>query len=757
MGRSDIVLQVPNIQPQQAMPLGNGRLGVAVWAANGFTAQLNRADTLPNRLSPGQVEITGLKNLVNAKDYAGRVDLYNGELREHGGGMTATIYVQPDSDVMVVRVTGAAPNTLQTAIVHLWAPRLPHAVSRDGISVLSETWKDATEAGATGKTFGSLAAITAEGRNVQASVESPLTVKVSFLPYPDGSFQVLIAAPAWTGGNAVTMGQHLLEAGAKTPSSAHRLWWNNFWQHAGLMKLHSHDGSAEYIENLRLIDLYTAAAESLGRLPGSQAGIGDLFSSVGDIHKWGPSAYWHWNLRMQVAANLGAGVYSLNDSYFRLYRDNLDAIRAWTKARMNGLPGICIPETMRFNGAGYENETWIKNPGRNCDAGSPPYYNARTLSTGAEVSLWIWRQYLATKDHAFLAENYPVMADSARFLLAYAKHGTDGFLHTHPSNAHETQWDVHDPTTDISAMKSLFPAVLQAASILKTDTALAHQLQAALPEILPLPRADETDTRRLLKATDDGGHDIIAPSYEPGATMHNTENIGLEPVWPYSILGDSGSDHDLAVRTYMHRPNQLDDDWSSDPIDAARLGLAKEVQSSLIGLTEKYQAYPSGLATFVGPEFYVEQIGVLTAAVQEALVQDYDGVIRIAPAWPSDWDADGTVFIQDRSKVDVQIRQGIPRTVVIEAGFTGHIRIRNPWPGKSVEAVSGQDNHRVAITSVDRSILEFPVSQGQAYIIQRSGFPNAAHPFAPVTGIPAMSPKTLGPRSIGLLAKKNKG
>jgi hypothetical protein len=33
------------------MPLGNGRLDVAVWSGDGFTAQLNRADTLPDRLS----------------------------------------------------------------------------------------------------------------------------------------------------------------------------------------------------------------------------------------------------------------------------------------------------------------------------------------------------------------------------------------------------------------------------------------------------------------------------------------------------------------------------------------------------------------------------------------------------------------------------------------------------------------------------------------------------------------------------------
>ena len=51
LGRSDIVLGQPNTKPAEAMPMGNGRLGIAVWAADGFTAQLNRADTLPSGFS----------------------------------------------------------------------------------------------------------------------------------------------------------------------------------------------------------------------------------------------------------------------------------------------------------------------------------------------------------------------------------------------------------------------------------------------------------------------------------------------------------------------------------------------------------------------------------------------------------------------------------------------------------------------------------------------------------------------------------
>src|SRR5258708_23901331 len=69
--RSDIVLGRANTDPTQFMPLGNGTLGAAVWAANGFTAQLNRSDTFPDRKSPGQLVIPGLSRLTGASNFTG--------------------------------------------------------------------------------------------------------------------------------------------------------------------------------------------------------------------------------------------------------------------------------------------------------------------------------------------------------------------------------------------------------------------------------------------------------------------------------------------------------------------------------------------------------------------------------------------------------------------------------------------------------------------------------------------------------------
>jgi hypothetical protein len=747
VSRSDVVLGQPNVLPAQSMPLGNGSLGAAVWAAGGLTLQLNRNDTMPDRRSPGQVVIGGLAKLTGAPDYRARLDLYDGTFRQSGGGMTATTYVPAGRDEVVVDVTGADPGATQTARVQLWSPRTPSALARGSLATLAETWTDDRGQGATHQTFGTLAGITAGARDVMASVVDGLTVQVSFRPRRDGSFRVIVAAPGWKGGDALAGAARLIgEDGARSGDGVaddHLRWWHDFWGRVGLVEASSQDQVAQYMENLRTIYLYQEAASSRSQFPGSQAGVADLFSWNRDSFFWDASAYWHWNLRMMTAANIGAGAFDLNAPYFRLYRQDLAAIQQWTTTHMGGRPGICIPETMRFSGQGFENETWLSAAKPNCDAAFVPYYNARTITTGAEVGLWVWRQFLWTRDESFLAANYPLMAEAARFLLAYATLGPDGKLHTFPSNAHETQWDVHDPTTDIAAESALFPAVIAAATHLGRDGALVGQLRAALPEILPFPTSGA------------GGGQVIAPSYDLTAGAHNSENIGLEPVWPYFLIADQGPGAALARQTFSSRPNTLSNDWSFDPVDAAMLGFGDQVPGLLSGLAQRFQVYPSGLAVVFANSTnnvqpYSELSGIVALTLNQALVTDQNGEIRVAAGWPSSWDGAGSVFVHGRTKVDVQVQQGVPATVAIEAGSNETLHVRNPWPGQRVRVVSGSDEDRVVVGDTAAAVVDIPVRAGRAYLVERAAVPTRSQPYRAVTGSQATAARVLGSRTIGL-------
>lgn len=783
VSRSDIFVGQPNILPRQAMPLGNGRLGVAIWAADGLTLQLNRADTLPGRLSPGEVVFEGLRPMIADRTFRGRLDLFNGEWRQTGAGMSVQVVVDPQLDRVIVEVTGADPNVEQRVTLKLWQPRLPTAlVSTSGVS-LAEHWIDDTQPGASGRAFGSLAGLRVTARDVAGEKLDDRTVATTFHAMPDGHYRVIIASPSFDGRPDRTS---LLRETLHPPvniAAAHR-WWNDFWARVCLIQATSRDGRADYFETLRTLFLFYSAAQNRGALPGSQAGIADLFSSVHDIHAWDPASFWEWNLRMQVAANLSAGVPELNVPFFALYRNNLEAIHSWTRAKMGGRSGICVPETMRFNGVGVEYGAVVVRPfpvvTHACDQAWPAVANAHTYSTGAEVGLWVWETYLKTDDMQFLRANYPLMAEAARFLLALQQRGADGLLHTSPSNAHETQSDVRDPTTDLAAIRALFPATITAARALSRDRDLATTLTAALAQTPQLPLVDApssttavpasatTSAPQLPSATSSpdshssliaeaphtspgasgtvsattvpsttapsSSGKIIAPSYNPTAPLVNAENIGLEPVWPYSLIAPGHPLFETAVRTYEHRSFRDLTTWSADPIQAARLGLGAEMARSLEAITQTYQIYPNGMADLQGSsgEFYIEQMGIASVALSEALVQDNANIILIAPAIPPDWTIKGTVYVRGNAQITVTAVDGKPTGFVLAAKSTHTFRIANPW--------------------LPDQVLSIKAKAGQSYAYEAPG----AEPTLVGTGTAAFAagppthPKALGRAAIGL-------
>jgi len=771
VSRSDVVLGSPNTAASQSLPMGNGSLGVAAWAANGFTAQLNRSDTMPYRLSPGQLNIPGLSAMTGASDFSGYLDLYNGVLNESGGGMSLRAWVPDGKDELIVQVTGANPGTQQTATLNLWSGRSPSAAASGAIASFAQTWVD-TQTGNSNQTFGAMAAITAGGQNVSSSVVNGTQVKVTFNPNSDGSYRVIVASPKWTGGDPTSTASSLIgsDTTASTSSllSAQSSWWNGFWAGSGLIEANSADGVAQYLENLRTLYLYDEAASmKAGALPGSQAGAANLFNWDQDHQDWYPAGYWLWNLRGQIAANLSSGNFALNTPIFDMYLNDLPAIESWTSAQMGGKPGACVPETMRFNGNGYYNGGGA-NSNASCAQASSPSYNALNITSGAEIALWIWQQYQDTGSISFLQKYYPVLQQTATFLFDYQSKGSDNFLHA-VANAHETQWAVQDPTTDLAADQALFTAEINAATVLNTDSSLVSQLRTALTEIEPYARVSQSNQTQLLNAQptsasaaaslDAQGADMIGMSYQPGATIENGENIGLEPVWPYGLIGDNtvlNGDNltALADRTYNNRPNKTNPDWNFDAVQAARLDMGSQVASDLTTVTENYQAYISGLANLfngsVGTNSYIEQQSTVATALDEALATQYDGTLRFAPAWPSGWDVSGTVYVQGGTKVDVQVEGGTLATAAIQAGSTGTITVKNPWPGQQVQVVNGSTG-AVVVSPTTAATFSLSMSAGSSYLVEQPANPTTAMAFAQVTGTQATAYKTLGGKvQIGL-------
>ena len=719
VSRSDLVQEGPAWRYYQAMPLGNGVLGASVWAEKGYSAQLNRVDTFPDLKSAGRLVVPGLDSLMRADDYSGRLSLYDGQVVQSGGGMTARSYVRADADQFVLEVTGADPSRPQTADLKLWAGRTPAVSATNGIAALAETFHDE----ASGSITGAVAALTAQAQGVTASVVDPLTVRLTFRPRADGSFRLVVGVPSYRGGELRAAARR-----AVVETTSHHLdWWHAFWDKAAPMRITSADGSGEYVENLRTLQLYTMAASMRGNVPSTHGAVVRMFSSSGDQADWAQDSYWHFNLRMLVSANLGAGVGELNSPYFKFYLDRAELMREWTRTHWIGGEGLCLPEFMRYDGTGD-----------GCDNTQEPSWTRRILTSGPELVNNIWQQYRYTGDKALLDRGYPLMRDVARFYLSAMTPGADGYLHLEHVNALEVQWDTTDPVPDLAAMRVIFPLVADLAQT-RGDTALAAQLRDAVRKLPPF------------RTVERNGEQVLAWSGTDEAA-HNTQNPEMEALWPWGVFDETS---ELMQATYRQRVYPQDKDWGMDATWAARLGLPDEVKRMLLKGIADFQIYPNGFTVHrTGQEavrnhsFYNEWGGVLSTGLQEALVQSYDGVVHVAPAWPRDWDVAGSVQIEGGHRISTEVHDGVPTVVGIQAGSRETLKVRNPWPGQKIRVVDAQG--RVVVGAGSADVLSVAVLPHTSYTVERVDVPLSSFNYAPLTGQPATAVKTVGNRVLGI-------
>jgi len=110
---------------------------------------------------------------------------------------------------------------------------------------------------------------------------------------------------------------------------------------------------------------------------------------------------------------------------------------------------------------------------------------------GAWLCLHLWNRYDYGRDADFLKSIYPLMSGACRFFLDVLQQDPrTGFLVTNPSLSPE---NVHShgaslcagPTMDMQILRDLFGHTMEAAAILRTDTAFVNELRTARDRLAP--------------------------------------------------------------------------------------------------------------------------------------------------------------------------------------------------------------------------------------------------------------------------------
>ena len=269
-------------------------------------------------------------------------------------------------------------------------------------------------------------------------------------------------------------------------------------------------------------------------------------------------------------------------------------------------------------------------------------YGTGPLCRMAYMTGWIanhyWWRYRYTLDRGWLEDQgYPVLRDCALFYTDFLKSDEEGTYHAFPSGQGEYFYtgkaeDYTDRPQVIRHVRYCLNIALQAAQILDSDESFQNEWQDRLDHLVVvddpilLKFSSEEKHRYILNAPEftayDVGH-IPRPEDAPVFLQTTADNAlwrNYFGQFPWALM--------IHLRNRAYHPER---DYAAV---CAFINKWRRPNGTIRAMSEADYGY-------IG--VYTESQGIL-APLQEMMLQSWDGVIRLFPAWPTHINASFTTF-----------------------------------------------------------------------------------------------------------------